>query len=377
MKCTQCDGKAAYCDRDCQRKNWKEHKKLCFPPGAKCARCLEVITDANLERCAVPHPTHLLQSAGGMFGPGRNSWSFVCEACGESFTKVSADYDGLDTAPIAEGPKFCFCGPHTIKPLEAGDERRVQHDAMVIHVGSDLQKKIDAIPSTMPYVRILTIQSTGCYHDSITANLEVALPKLESLKLIDVCFGRVTLNTDLTPNITDLQMKNIPDDCKLTILLPELKSFNMHFYGPPKEDDEWIHNMLATATKLKSFDSYKLRVGPELRFASNDLEYICLHRAELLESLSIYAPKLQELSLQGCYGLDGELMIMESHPDFPRVPGRPSSFFVNTINACISPSIAQTLENNPRVMWDGDDDDGGGNPMEAFLAGMSSRMMGF
>lgn len=201
-----------------------------------------------------------------------------------------------------------------------------------------------------------------------------ALSKLETLKLEDVCFQKVTLNSELTPSIEELYMQNIPDECQLTIVLPELRSFSMHYYGPP-DDCTWMHNMLKTATNLESFDSYKLRVGPKLDFAGNNLKYIRLHRAELLESISVYAPRLQELNLQACYGLDGELCILDSHPDHPAVPGRPSAFFVNTTNACISPSIARVLSTNPRVMHD-DDDSGGnsGNPMEAMFSGMHGGM---
>ena len=152
-----------------------------------------------------------------------------------------------------------------------------------------------------------------------------------------------------------------------------IASARMHYYGPP-DDCAWIHNMLKTATKLESFDSYKLRVGPELDFAGNSLKYIRLHRAELLESISVYAPRLQELNLQACYGLDGELRIVDSHPDHPALPGRPSAFFVNTTNACISPSIERVLGTNPRVMHDDDSGGSSGNPMEAMFAGMHGGM---
>lgn len=241
---------------------------------------------------------------------------------------------------------------------------------LVLNVGPNLQKEIEEIPSTMPNVRILTIRSTGCYDDSLSPTLDVSMPLLETLKLIDVALDRVKLNTELTPLIEELFMQNIPDDCDLTVLLPELKSFSMHYYGPPN-NDAWIHDMLSTATKLQTFDSYKLRIGPELHFASNDLQSIRLHRAECLESLSVYAPKLRELSLQACYGLDGELTILESHPGFSRPSGRPSAFSVNTANACLSQSIARTLRSNSRAMLD--DDDAGASPTESVLAGMRAH----
>ena len=74
----------------------------------------------------------------------------------------------------------------------------------------------------MPNVRILTSQSTGCY-DDIRPSLEIWMPKLETLKLEDVCFRKVTLNPELTPNNDELYMQNIPDKCKLTVILPRLR----------------------------------------------------------------------------------------------------------------------------------------------------------
>jgi len=157
------------------------------------------------------------------------------------------------------------------------------------------------------------------------------MPKLENLKPIDVTFSKVKLNTELTPMVKELFMQNIPDECDLTVQLPELKSFSMVYYGPP-EDDSWIHDMLSTAKKLHTFDSYKLRVGPKLHFFGNELKQIRLHHAECLESLSVYAPNFTELNLQACYGLDGTLTILDTHPNFtpPPIPG--SSFAVNTTN---------------------------------------------
>jgi len=226
-----------------------------------------------------------------------------------------------------------------------------------LYAGSTLQQKINDIPNTMPNVRFLVIQSRGGYDDAINPILEVAMPKLKNLKLIDVAFAKVKLNHDLTPMVEELCMQNIPDECDLTVELPELKSFSMHYYGPV-DNDMWIHDMLTTAKNLVTFDSYKLRVHPELKFAGNDLQTIRLHRAECLERVSIYAPRLKELILQACYDLmnDG-ITILDTHPDFTRPPGRGSNFKVDTTNACINESIVRTLEGNPRVICYGPDED--------------------
>ena len=41
-RCTRCK-RVGYCSVEHQKKDWKEgggHKKVCFPPGATCTRCL-------------------------------------------------------------------------------------------------------------------------------------------------------------------------------------------------------------------------------------------------------------------------------------------------------------------------------------------------
>lgn len=251
---------------------------------------------------------------------------------------------------------YCFVGYHTVKPIDVSDKRRVCNDILAIHADENIQEAIDSIPEKMPNVRVLTIDGGGIFRNNFNPKLKVSMPKLEELQLEDVAFSEVTLDLEHTPRLSKLTMQNIPNDCKLKVSLPELKDFNMDHYCPA-DDETWIHVMLSKATKLETFDSYKLRVGPELHFASNDLKSIRLHRAELLCGLTLYAPRLLSLDLQACYDFYHRLVIKDSHPDFPNMEGRPSTFVVNTENACISPEIAQILRSHRRVVWDDSTDD--------------------
>jgi hypothetical protein len=90
--------------------------------------------------------------------------------------------------------------------------------------------------------------------------------------LIDLAFSRVTLNQQLTQKLFDVTLQNIPDDCTLHIVLQNLKTLKMFYYGPTN-NDRWVHEMLSAATRLGHFDTYKFRIGPSLSFASNHLKY--------------------------------------------------------------------------------------------------------
>jgi len=353
LKCSRCL-RVTYCDAKCQGSDWKVHKKICFPEGSTCTRCLQVISINTI--CSVPHPAHLVQDQGSMFG-GDCTWNFSCQACNKSFAKTSKNYNGLATAPITTGAKFCFEGMHIIKPLPESDQRRIHHSSLMLYSGPDLQEQINNIPAAMSDVEFLVIKSAGCYNESSKPSLEISMPKLKSLKLIDVAFSKITLNAELTPSVEELFMQNIPDECELTVELLELKSLCIYYYGPV-DNEKWFHDMLGTAKKLRTFDSYKLRISPKISFAGNDLESIRLGRAECLCDLSIYAPNLQNLSLQGCFDLaDGGVTFLNSHPNFTRPPGKGSTFIVDTTNACLNKAIVHTLTSNPRVVWSGEGDE--------------------
>mmetsp|Transcript_28825 Transcript_28825/g.72398 ORF Transcript_28825/g.72398 Transcript_28825/m.72398 type:complete len:112 (+) Transcript_28825:310-645(+) len=82
---------------------------------------------------------------------------------------------------------------------------------------------------------------------------------------------------------------------------PQLRELSIFYWNGG--DWGWLINLLRSATMLEKFDSYKLRVGC-LRFGSNALRSIRLHRAELLTYLALWAPRLENLDLQAAYDLE-------------------------------------------------------------------------
>lgn len=331
----------------------EEPQEGMFSPGSKCTRCLVTIDDSNFRQgCKVPHPEHLLVDMGRTSSAsGKRDWRFRCEACDKTFTKSAADGQSMLEATVTNGAKLCYSRKHhTIKTVT--DERRVRNDLLVLYAGANLQREIDSIPAKNRDIKVLVIWSTGGYDDLNKAELTISMPQLETLKLIDVYFTKIKLDAR-TPNITELYMQNVPDECDFTILLPKLRSFTMNYYGP-SEDEWWIHNMLANARELKVFDSYKLLVGPELRLAGNHLESIRLHRAECLESLTLYVPHLRNLSLQATYL--ARITILDSSPGF-ETPMTMTPFRVDTVNTCFSQEMKEVLEHHPRVLWDGGDEE--------------------
>jgi len=90
---------------------------------------------------------------------------------------------------------------------------------------------------------------------SMTVSLCVRLPELEEVQLLDVAFDRIELTEELTPKVRKLQMQNVPDECDIAVRLPKLEEASIHYFTG---DREVIQTMLDTATKLRTFESYKL-----------------------------------------------------------------------------------------------------------------------
>lgn len=128
----------------------------------------------------------------------------------------------------------------------------------------------------------------------------------------------MVLTEATTPQLRSLQLQNVPESCDLVIRCPELRDVSLHYWRAD-EKPHVVADMLAAATKLETFDSYKLWSNGALRFASNELTSIDLHRTDSLQALSIWAPKLTHLGLQACYSLD-KLEFLTEHPLAAQLP---------------------------------------------------------
>ena len=120
------------------------------------------------------------------------------------------------------------------------------------------------------------------------------LSKLQELQLIDCAFDAITLNEELTPNLRRVQMQNVHDACTLDLSIPNLTHVSIHYFNG---DPIPLQIMLDKATKLDSFESYKLWAFDRIAFASNHLTDIKLHRSDALRGIDLYAPRLLNLNL--------------------------------------------------------------------------------
>jgi hypothetical protein len=167
---------------------------------------------------------------------------------------------------------------------------------------------------------------------------------------------KVTLTNALTPKMRKIWMQNpnALDDPDFVMECPELRECSLYYWGLG-DYECWVQRLLDHATKLERFDSYKLRVE-RLKFASNHLESIRLHRAELWSRIDLWAPRLTNLDVQSAYDLE-EIHFLRDHHHSSALLKRqlPRNFqcreelCVNAMNACLSRQALEALRAHPRV----------------------------
>ena len=163
---------------------------------------------------------------------------------------------------------------------------------------------------------------------------------------------KLHLTADLTPNLVDLELRNIPKECKFHVVVPTLKNIWIHHYGGEHISGR-INDMLAAATELEKFETYKLWVSEELRFAGNHLKTIDLWRSDGLPGISLWAPNLETLRLQACYAIKN-IEMLESHQLAEMLPEghEPTKIRVNTVNANISRKAMKALKRSGRCLFE-------------------------
>jgi hypothetical protein len=300
----------------CEEKHTHYSKRVCFLPGAVCTRCNEPVAQSSPPGCRVLHPPHLVKSGGMLIAGDNSAFWFSCAACRACFTRtgnmLSNDSVGkISSFPITKGSEWCYeATHHTVEPImDSMDHQRVFRDLVVISP-PNVQDQIDAIDETT--IKVLKIYADGPMIDTIAVNkpkLTRNFPKLEELTIENVDFATIQLTNANTPKLNRVSFEGVSEKCEIDVRLPCLKSLSIYYH----DGHDWIEKTLEAATKLVSFDSYKLcRVG-SLGFYSNDLESIRLCRAECLSKLDLWAPTLEKLDIQGCYDLSS-IIFLDKHP---------------------------------------------------------------
>jgi len=159
-----------------------------------------------------------------------------------------------------EGCEFCFRGLHTLKLLPESDERRVRAGVLELEAGDELQYELDDMPNSAgPKLHTLSVVSAGCYDDNASFRLctgphfkNVSFPQLKTVHLIDVCFNQIRLNVEVTPNITELKMQNVPAECSLDVILPKLEHLSVHYLTIQDKDSVDAFQAILTAATYSS-----------------------------------------------------------------------------------------------------------------------------
>lgn len=162
---------------------------------------------------------------------------------------------------------------------------------------------------------------------------------------------KLHLTADLTPNLLNLDIHKIPQNCEFQVVVPSLKTIAIRHYSPPDHDSSVINEMLKAASELEIFETYRLNVEEKLRFASNYLKSIELHQSEVLTGIALWTPNLEQLNLRACYSIKS-IRILSSHRLAEKLPEghQPTTIRVNTANANISPTAMAALTESGRCL---------------------------
>jgi hypothetical protein len=191
----------------------------------------------------------------------------------------------------------------------------------------------------------------------VLVRCSVATCTSSDLHIIDVQVATLHLTSTSVPVLTELFVQNVAPEagCDLRVVLPKLRDVKIFFLEV--EDDAPIRDMLAAATALVRYHSYKLWGADELHFASNSLESVVVRRTDCLSTLTVWSPVLKELTVQGCYGGFGggvNVSILDEHPLKASMPGGAGSALstgikVSVMNSNLEARSLSRLCESPRV----------------------------
>ena len=88
-------------------------------------------------------------------------------------------------------------------------------------------------PSEIPYTprnTIVKVTDHGFIEPMKSIRFNISMEQLVDLQLMDIQFSEIILNQTRTPNLQELFLHNVPEDCQMEILLPTLKKFKMFYY---------------------------------------------------------------------------------------------------------------------------------------------------
>jgi len=181
---------------------------------------------------------------------------------------------------------------------------------------------------------------------------EVSFLNLKSLAIRHQSIKAMDFTTENTPILSSLTIEQSCDDMhNICMDLPEL--IEMEVDHITLQDSRGFGESLSRSPKLRFFNGYKFwglfcQGNPHVLVLPN-CEMFSLDRSDDLTHLEIWAPKLEELDLEGCFSLT-EVNILDEKPHgYPgpeyQFSGTPSQYQVNLINTDIEDG---NLTSHPR-----------------------------
>ena len=84
----------------------------------------------------------------------------------------------------------------------------------------------------------------------------ISMEQLVDLQLMDIQFSEIILNQTRTPNLQELFLHNVPEDCQMEILLPyyhvQALTYRFPYLGKPQKNKKKLFVFSGPATKTFS-----------------------------------------------------------------------------------------------------------------------------